>query len=58
MSKKIGRPKVAKAKALGHTFGARFRPDEEKLIRRAMHASGVSQSEWIRDALLEKAHKG
>ena len=57
MPKKMGRPKVARTKALGHTFGARFRPDEEKLIRRAMDISDVSQSEWIRDALLEKARK-
>ena len=52
-----GRPKVAKAEALGKTFGARLRPGDAKLVSDAIKSSGMKGSEWIRDAMIEKAQR-
>ena len=53
-----GRPKIPKTKALGKTFGARLRPREAKLVSDAIKLSGMKGSEWIRDAMIEKAQRG
>ena len=53
-----GRPKIPKTKALGKTFGARLRPIEAKLVTDAIQASRIKSSDWIRDAMLEKARRG
>ena len=53
-----GRPRVAKAKALGRFISTRLRPDDYKEIHNAIARSGQSKSDWLRDALLEKARKG
>ncbi len=58
MKRKIGRPSIPRGKALGRTYGARFRPDEEKELILAIRASGKSKSDWIRDALLAEARAG
>jgi len=55
MTKKMGRPKVPKSKALGEVFSGRLRPDEGKEVRAAIRQSGKSQSAWIREALLKAA---
>jgi uncharacterized protein (DUF1778 family) len=52
-----GRPKLPKSKALSPTFGARLKPEDEKLVRAAIKASGQKASDWIREALVEKARE-
>lgn len=55
---KLGRPKLPKRKVRQPGLSLRLRPDEDKLIRDAIARSGKSKSEWLREALLEKARKG
>lgn len=57
MPKKLGRPTLPKGKVRQPGLSLRLRPDEDKLIRAAIARSGQTQSDWIRDALLEKARK-
>ena len=57
MGKKMGRPRTPKAQALGEVFSARLNADDARTVRRAIDGSGKSQSNWIRQALLEKAGK-
>ena len=52
---KIGRPPIPKKARLGRTFGARVRADEEREVLRAIEASGLTQADWIREALLKVA---
>jgi hypothetical protein len=57
MSKKMGRPKVAKAKLRGIIVNARLSPEEHSAIIDAIKRSnGVKfNSDWIRKALLSAA---
>jgi hypothetical protein len=55
IKRKVGRPSIAAKHRLGKTLGARFRPSQELEIMRAIEASGQSQGEWIRNALLTTA---
>jgi len=55
--KKMGRPPLPRKLALGRVFAVRFRPDEARLIRDAIRASGRPQADWIRDALLSAARR-
>jgi hypothetical protein len=55
MLRKAGRPKVPKSKAFQPGFSLRVRPEEFKIIRDAIARSSLTQSNWLRDALLEKA---
>lgn len=55
MGKKLGRPRVPKGKALNPGFSVRLLPAEAKEIREAIQQSGMSQSDWIREALLNAA---
>lgn len=55
VKKKMGRPRLPRRQALGRVFGARFRPDEERLIADAVRQSGLAQADWIRNALLSAA---
>ena len=55
MSKKMGRPKVAKAEYKGVLIGARFAPDEAKQVQAAVKRSKQGKSEWIRKTLLSAA---
>lgn len=57
MPKKMGRPKVPKSKAFNPGFSLRLRPEDDKVIRKAIERSGQKQSDWLREALLEKAAK-
>jgi hypothetical protein len=52
MSKKMGRPKVAKAKLRGILIQARLSPEENKTISEAIRRSGTVRSDWVRKALL------
>ena len=51
MSKKIGRPKLAKSEARGRFISTRLSPPEYAAIVRAVKRSGKAKTEWVRDAL-------
>jgi uncharacterized protein (DUF1778 family) len=55
MSKKMGRPKVPKAKLRGILIQARLSPEENKAIKAAIASSSENKSDWIRNALLSAA---
>ena len=55
MSKKMGRPKVPKAKKRGVFIVTRVSPEESQAINGAIRRAGQSQSEWARKALLSAA---
>ena len=55
MSKKMGRPKLAKAKLRGIIVNARLSPDENRVINEAIRRSPDNKSDWIRKALLSAA---
>jgi hypothetical protein len=42
---------------MGAIYCARFRPEEESDILRAIEASGKATSDWIRDTLLAAARR-
>ena len=54
-AKKLGRPKLAKGEAKGVLIGARFAPDESKIVHEAIKRSGLVKSDWIRNTLLAAA---
>jgi hypothetical protein len=58
MSKKMGRPKVAKGKLRGILIQARLSPEEAKAIKAAIARSSDNKSDWIRKALLSAADSG
>lgn len=58
MSKKMGRPKVPKAKLRGILIQARLSPPEIKEIDAAVQRSGQNKSEWVRNCLLAAARSG
>jgi hypothetical protein len=51
MTKKAGRPKVAKSKARSPGISVRLTPDERKPIDAAIKLSGLTQSDWARKSL-------
>jgi hypothetical protein len=55
---KDGRPKVPKSKALAPGISVRLTPAERKVIDAAIARSGLTQSEWCRNALLSSACDG
>ena len=55
MKKHVGRPKVPKNRAKSPGISVRLVPNERKTIDRAIAASGLSQSDWARKALLSAA---
>jgi hypothetical protein len=55
--RKVGRPKLPRKLALGRVLGARFRPDEERLIAEAIGRSGKTQADWIREVLLRASRR-
>jgi hypothetical protein len=55
--KKAGRPKLPKAQSRQPGFSLRLLPNEHEEIKRAITRSTVSKTEWIRNALLEKARR-
>ncbi len=52
MKKRVGRPKVPKNKVYSPGISIRLAQDERKAIDKAIAASGLSQSDWARKALL------
>ena len=57
MAKKMGRPPVAKAKALAEVFSVRLRRDEARQVWNAIQVSGQTKPDWLRNALLSAARK-
>jgi len=55
--KSAGRPVVPKSKALAKYFSVRMRPDEAREVMSAVKKSDLTQSEWIRKTLLDKARE-
>jgi hypothetical protein len=49
---------LSRRQALGRVLGARFRPDEERVIAEAIGRSGKTQADWIREALLRASGRG
>jgi hypothetical protein len=52
MSKKMGRPKVAKSEFRGVYIGARFSPDEARKVEANIKRAKKPKSKWIRERLL------
>jgi hypothetical protein len=52
MSKKMGRPRLAKGEAKGVLIGARFSPEEAKKVNDTASKYERGKSEWIRKTLL------
>lgn len=50
-----GRPPVPKKEFRGEVFSVRLNPEEAKAVRRAIETAHANVSEWMREALLEKA---
>jgi Mobilization protein NikA len=57
MPKKMGRPRIARSKARTNFVGTRLLADEDQEIQDAIRKSGRTQSDWIREALLNAARK-
>jgi uncharacterized protein (DUF1778 family) len=58
MSKKMGRPKLAKGEAKAEFINLRFSPDEAKRINLAAERTKQKRSKWARNILLSAASGG
>ena len=52
MTKKMGRPKLAKGEARGKFYSARFSDAEHAEIAKSIKRDGIKKPEWVRNALL------
>ena len=57
MSRRVGRPKVPKAKSRHVLIAVRLSLDENSLLERALEKVDDSKSEWIRKALMAEAKR-
>jgi hypothetical protein len=55
MIKKMGRPTTPEREAKSVLFGAKLSPPEAKEAERAIRASPLDKSKWLRDAIKQKA---
>jgi uncharacterized protein (DUF1778 family) len=55
MTKKLGRPKLAKGKAKANFINLRFSADEAKQIDAAAERANQKRSRWARETLLSAA---
>jgi hypothetical protein len=55
MTKKMGRPKLARGEARGKFFSTRVTNQEHAEIIQAIKRDGVKKPEWVRNALLSQA---
>jgi hypothetical protein len=58
MKKRVGRPKVPKNRFYSPGISLRLAPNDRKAIDKAIAASGLTQSEYARKALLYVAENG
>jgi hypothetical protein len=56
MKKKMGRPRLSK-KGTAVVFSVRLPPEEARILRAAVSASGQARADWLRSALLAAARK-
>jgi len=54
MKKKMGRPRLSK-KGVAVVFAVRLPPEEARILRAAVSASGQTKANWLRRALLAAA---
>ena len=54
----MGRPRLPAEAKKRVVIGARFTPNESETIHGAIHRSGKSKPEWVRNALLSAAGSG
>jgi hypothetical protein len=54
MKKKMGRPRLSK-KGVAVVFSVRLPPEEARILRAAVSASGQARADWLRNALLAAA---
>ena len=55
MTKKMGRPRLPKGELKGVLIGARFAPDEAKIVTAAVRRAKTVKSQWVRACLLSAA---
>jgi hypothetical protein len=55
MKKKMGRPKLPKSEAKGVQFGIRLSKPDADAVQQAIRRSGLSQPDWLRNALISAA---
>ena len=55
MTKKLGRPKLAKGKAKANFINLRFSPDETRQIDSAAERANQKRAKWARETLLSAA---
>jgi hypothetical protein len=55
MTKKMGRPKLAKGEARGKFVSTRVSNPEYEEITNAIKREGLKKPDWVRNALLSKA---
>jgi hypothetical protein len=55
MTRKAGRPRLAKCEAKAVLIGARFTPDEAKTVEDAVRRARKVKSDWVRMCLLSAA---
>ena len=55
MTKKLGRPKLAKGKAKAQFINLRFSPDEARQIDSAAERANLKRAKWARETLLSAA---
>jgi len=55
MTKKVGRPKTATDKARAPGISIRLTQAEAQTIQKAVLASGLKKSDWVRKSLLHVA---
>jgi uncharacterized protein (DUF1778 family) len=54
----MGRPPVPKDQYRGVTIASRFRAEEREILEREAAKEGLTLSDWIRRAALEKIKRG
>jgi len=58
MKKKMGRPTAPTREYRGQIYAVRLNSRESTLVDRAVQASGLVQSQWMREVLLHAAQAG
>ena len=56
-TRKVGRPRLPKGKALGKPTPIRFPDNERALFEKAAKKQGLTLSEWIRQTLKQAVEK-
>ena len=57
MIKRVGRPPFKRSQVMRKFFTVRMRPEDIRAVLSAVERSGKSQSDWIRETLLQAAQR-